>query len=267
MSSSAEWLSIKGEARTLEQYIEHRLHEVPPAPPSDVEAGDPGLVRLKEIEDSLKLLQIAVERLGGTAVASELPANAAVAQVRTPRAYVHACYVCAAHGSHPPPPPHPPPLIAHTLIPMCSGTATSSPTYGRSIGSRTLRTERARRQRHSWVHDEVEVQPTKALLPRTYCFASAVRYSGARRLSTIFCRKRLRRAKCWPNSVLSLTLPSEESEGSSRECLVRRPSSAQSARGVFAMTTSLVSSWLRASVSLCGGCCCERHKSNTSARL
>lgn len=79
------WASLKSEAKTLEAYCEMRLNNSAAATssmPSDVESGDPGAVRLREIEDSLSKLTSVIERLGAAATASASSANAAVAQVR-----------------------------------------------------------------------------------------------------------------------------------------------------------------------------------------
>jgi hypothetical protein len=81
---ASAWASLKSEAKTLEQYVERRLHSSAGAAAAggDVEAGDPALVRLREIDDSLGKLASVVERLGAAAAASASAANAAVAQVR-----------------------------------------------------------------------------------------------------------------------------------------------------------------------------------------
>ena len=78
------WASLKSEAKTLEAYCEMRLNNsaATSSLPSDVESGDPGAVRLREIEDSLSKLTSVIERLGAAAMASASSANAAVAQVR-----------------------------------------------------------------------------------------------------------------------------------------------------------------------------------------
>ncbi len=78
------WASLKSEAKTLEAYCEMRLNNsaATSSLPSDVESGDPGAVRLREIDDSLSKLTSVIERLGAAATASASSANAAVAQVR-----------------------------------------------------------------------------------------------------------------------------------------------------------------------------------------
>ena len=83
MAAVGGWASLKSEAKTLEAYCEMRLHNSPATSsmPSDVESGDPGAVRLREIEDSLGKLTSVIERLGAAATASASSANAAVAQV------------------------------------------------------------------------------------------------------------------------------------------------------------------------------------------
>jgi len=92
MAAVGAWASLKSEAKTLETYVEMRLHSHPtPAAssvPGDVEAGDPGAVRLREIEDSLGKLASVVERLGAAATASASAANTAVAQVREQRCFL-----------------------------------------------------------------------------------------------------------------------------------------------------------------------------------
>ena len=83
MAALAAWSSLKTEAKTLEQYVEMRLHGNIPtsATPVDVESGDPAAVRLREIEDALGKLASVVERLGSAATASASAANLAVGQV------------------------------------------------------------------------------------------------------------------------------------------------------------------------------------------
>ena len=97
MDTMDNWVSLKREATTLEQYVERRLHtrepasSAAPAPtPADAELGaaaaSPQLVRLREIDESLGRLSGVVERLGTIASGSGSAANQAVAQVRPPAA-------------------------------------------------------------------------------------------------------------------------------------------------------------------------------------
>ena len=84
------WSSLKREASTLESYIEKRLHDrdsvVVPAPSSidTLESGSgsahPGLIRLREIDESLGQLSGCVDRLNAMASAAGSSANTAVAQ-------------------------------------------------------------------------------------------------------------------------------------------------------------------------------------------
>lgn len=89
------WASLKREATTLEAYIEKRLHDregggvsgnaVPPPTTLDhLESGTgmahPGVVRLREIDESLGQLTTVVERLGSMATAAASSSNLAVAQ-------------------------------------------------------------------------------------------------------------------------------------------------------------------------------------------
>ncbi len=85
MMISENWASLKREASTLESYVEQRLQSrEPSALQGDLEqgGGDPRLVRLGEIDESLGKLSAVIERLSVLATASGATQNLSIAQVR-----------------------------------------------------------------------------------------------------------------------------------------------------------------------------------------